>query len=160
MKVFIVTNGCYSEYDIERVFSNRLAAEEYKKWHGIRNDIEEFDVYDEPFIKEDGDRAMLIRVQGMVYPEAVVNIRFETRRNMIHSYTKTRGAGISSVGKDSGFSIYTFRCIPVEHWDEEKWKAKMTKHLYDLAAMAKSMFAEGASISMVEKALSEQDMED
>jgi hypothetical protein len=160
MKVFIVTDGTYSDYMIERVFATRYAAEEYKKWHGIRNEVEEFDVYDEPFIKEDGERAMLIRVQGMVYPEVVVNIRHETRPSMIHSYTITRGAGISSMGKDSGFSIYTFRYIPVEHWDEEKWKAKMTKHLYDLAAMAKSMFAEGASISMVEEALSEQDMED
>jgi hypothetical protein len=160
MKVFVVTNGCYSEYTIERIFSNRPAAEEYKKWHGIRNEIEEFDVYDEPFIKEDGERAMLIRVQGMVYPEAIVNIRFETGHNMIRSYTKTRGAGISSMSKDGNFSIYVFRCIPIAHWDEEKLKAKMTKHLYDLAAVAKSMFDDGASVSMVEEALSEQDMED
>jgi hypothetical protein len=61
------------------------------------------------------------------------------------------------MGKDGNFSIYTFRCIPVEHWDEETWKAKMTKALYDLAAVAKSMFAEGASITMVEKVLSEQE---
>lgn len=162
MKVFVVTNGCYSEYDIERIFSNRPAAEEYKKWHGIRNDIEEFDVYDEPFIKEDGERAMLIRVQGTVYPEAVVNIRFETGHSMIRSYTKTCSAGITRMnyGPDGSFTIYTFRYVPISIWDEEKWKDKMTKHLYDLAAMVKSMFAEGASISMIEEALSEQDMED
>lgn len=162
MKIFAVTNGCYSEYAIERLFSNRSAAEEYKEWHGIRNEIEEFDVYDEPFIKEDGERAMLIRVQGIVHSEAVVNIRFETRHTMIHSYTKTRGAGITSLGRgsDTGFGLYIYRCVPISTWDEETWKAKMTKALYDLAAMAKSMFAEGASISMVEKALSGQDMED
>jgi hypothetical protein len=60
------------------------------------------------------------------------------------------------MGKDGNFSIYTFRCIPVDNWDEEKWKVKMTKAIYDLAAVAKSMFAEGASISMVEKALMDQ----
>lgn len=162
MKIFVVTNGCYSEYTIERLFSNRPAAEEYKEWHGIRNEIEEFDVYDEPFTKEDGEKAMLIRVQGIVYPEAVVNIRFETRHTMIHSSTKTRGAGITSVGhgSEAGFGLYIYHCVPIDTWDEETWKAKMTKALYDLAAVAKSMFAEGASITMVEKALSEQDMED
>lgn len=156
MKVFVVTDGTYSDYMIERVFATRYAAEEYKKWHDIGNEVEEFDVYDEPFTTEDGKRAMLIRVQGMVYPEAVVNIRHETRATMIKPTTKTRGSGISSMGKDGNFSIYTFRCIPVDNLDEEKWKAKMTKAIYDLAAVAKSMFAEGASISMVEKALMDQ----
>lgn len=162
MKVFVVTSGCYSDYTIERLFSNRSAAEEYKKWHDIRNEIEELDVYDEPFIKEDGEQAMLIRVQGTVYPEAVVNIRVETRHTMIHDYTKTHGAGITRMnyGPDRSFTIYTYRSVPISIWDEEKWKAKMTKYLYDLAAMTKSMFAEGASVSMVEEALNEQDMED
>ena len=128
----------------------------------IRNEIEEFDVYDEPFIKEDGERAILIRIQGTVYPEAVVNIRFETRHTMVHDHTKTQGAGITRMnyGPDRSFTIYTYHCVPINSWDEEKWKAKMTKHLCDLAAVAKSMFAEGASVSMVEEALSEQDMED
>lgn len=39
MKVYIVTDGCHFEYMIEKVFSNREAAEEYKKWHNITNDI-------------------------------------------------------------------------------------------------------------------------
>lgn len=162
MKIFVVTSGCYSDYTIERLFSNRAAAEEYKKWHGIRNDIEELDVYDEPFVKEDGERAMLIRIQGTVYPEAVVNIRIETRHTMIHDYIKTHGAGITHMNyePDGSFTVYAYRCVPISIWDAEKWEAKMTKHLYDLAAMTKSMFAEGASVTMVEKALSEQDMED
>ena len=62
MKVYIVTNGEYSDYMIERVFSNREAAEEYKKWHNIHNEIEEYEIYDEPFLKEDGEPAMFIRV--------------------------------------------------------------------------------------------------
>jgi hypothetical protein len=162
MKVFVVTSGCYSDYTIERLFSNRSAAEEYKKWHGISNEIEELYVYDEPFTKEDGERAMLIRIQGTVCPEAVGNIRVETRHTMIHDYTKTHGAGITRMnyGSDRSFAIYTYRSVPINIWDEEKWKVKMTKHLFDLVAVAKSMFAEGASVSMVEKALSEQDMED
>ncbi len=155
MKVFVVTSGYYSDYTIEKLFSNRPAAEEYRKWHGIHNEVEEFDVYDEPFTTEDGERAMLIRVQGTVYPEAVVNIRFETRHTMIHSYTTTCGAGISRRGRgpDNSFDLHVYRCVPIDLWDEEQWKAKMTKTLYDQVAVAKSMFAEGASVTMVEKAL-------
>lgn len=159
MKVFVVTSGCYSDYTIEKLFSNRPAAEEYCKWHG--GEIEEFEVYDEPFTKEEGEHAVCIRIQGTVCPEAVVNIRFETRRNIIHSGTITHGVGVSYINRrfEGNFDIYAYRYVPAEFWDEEKWKAKMTKHLHDLAAMAKFMFAEGASVTMVEEALNKQDME-
>lgn len=68
MKVYIVTDGSYSDYMIERVFSNPDAAEEFKKWHNISNDIEEYEVYDEPFGANDGEKVMFIGVQGTVYP--------------------------------------------------------------------------------------------
>ena len=35
MKVYIVTDGWYSDYSIQKVFSNRVAAEEYKKYHEL-----------------------------------------------------------------------------------------------------------------------------
>ena len=40
MKVYVVTSGSYPDYTIERVFSNRLAAEEFKKQYKIQNDEE------------------------------------------------------------------------------------------------------------------------
>ena len=46
MKVYIVTDGCYSDYRIVKVFSNKDAAEEYCTWHHIDNGILEFDVED------------------------------------------------------------------------------------------------------------------
>ena len=49
--------------------------------------------------------------------------------------------------------------MPVEQWDEDKWRAKMTKVLYDYAAMAKDMFADGATMSMVDRALSNMEVE-
>jgi hypothetical protein len=159
MKVYIVTNGEYSDYMIEKVFSNRPAAEEFKKWHNIRNEIEEYEIYDEPFTKEDGERAMFIRVQGTVYPEAVVDIKYDIRPNMICEGAITRGSGVSKLGHrgSEAFEIYTYRFIPADLWDEEKYKAKFTKALYDLAAIAKSMFADGANIDMVNLALINKD---
>ena len=90
MKVYIVTDGCYSDYMIEKVFSNREAAEEYKKWRSITNDIEEYEIYDEPFGTNDGEKVMFIRVQGTIYPEAVVDIRYEIRRDLLNTDRASR----------------------------------------------------------------------
>lgn len=152
MTVYIVTDGNYSEYSIEKVFSNRSAAEEYKKWHNITNDIEEYEVYDEPFTE--GNRAMVIRVQGTVCPEAIVDIKFDIRPTMVYEGAITRGAGVMGIQRNNRiFTIYNYKYIPVDIWDEEKYKDKFTKSLYDLAIVAKSMFADGANVDMVNLAL-------
>ena len=159
MKVYIVSNGEYSDYTIERVFSNREAAEEFKKWHHISNDIEEYEIYDEPFRPNEGEKAMFIRVQGTVYPEAMVDIRFDIRCELIRDRAVRRSAGICSYGK-TAYTIFKYLYVPADKWDEEKYKAKMTKFLYDLAGVAKALFAEGASVRDVEQALREVEEED
>lgn len=159
MKVYIVTDGYYSDYTIEKVFSNREAAEEYKKWHRISNGIEEYEVYDEPFGKDDGERMMFIRIQGTVYPEAVVDIRFDIRPEIVNNKAFARSTGLSAYGK-TAYTIFKYVHIQADLWDEEKYKAKLTKSLYDLVGVAKAMFAEGASVRDVEQALREVDAED
>lgn len=153
MKVYVVTEGTYSEYAIEKVFSNRAAAEEFKKWRNIRNEIEEWEVYDEPFEKCDGERVMFIRVQGTIYPEAVVDIRYEIRPDLLRDWELSKGAGINSVPKPGVFNIHCYRHVPADKWDEEKYKDLLTKVLYDYAGIVKAMLAEGASIRDVEMAL-------
>lgn len=155
MKVYIVTNGEYSDYMIEKVFSNREAAEEFKKWHHISNDIEEYEVYDEPFGPKEGEKVMFIRVQGTVYPEAVVDIRFDIRRELIHDWTLGSDVGIISFYGKTAYTIFKYVHVPADKWDEEKYRAKMTKALYDYVALARSLFAEGASVRDVEQALRE-----
>lgn len=141
MKVYVVTDGTYSEYSIERIFSNRLAAEEYKKWHSIRNEIEEYEIYDEAFNSDDGKKWMFVRVQGTVYPEALVDIRFECRPDVRKEADIAKGAGLTILpGPNRAFTVYKYGYIPAELWDEEKYKAKYTKILYDLAGMAKAMW--------------------
>ena len=161
MKVYIVTDGCYSDYTIEKVFSNKPAAEEFKKWCNITNEIEEYEVYDEPFEKTDGEKVMFIRVQGKVYPEAVVDIRYEIRRDLINSDRACRsGGGIMEYIKPGAFTLYNYHYISIDQWDEEKHKAKFTKALYDQAGIVKAMFAEGATVRDVEQALREQEIGD
>jgi hypothetical protein len=58
------------------------------------------------------------------------------------------------------FTLYTYRLVPADKWEEEKYKAKLTKALYDYAALARSLFAEGASVRDVELALRNEDEED
>ena len=158
MKVYIVTDGDYSDYMIEKVFSNKEAAEEYKKWHNIKNSIEEYEVHDMPFEESDGDKVMFIRIQGTVYPEVVVNIRYEIRRDMVNATRDKRsGRGLLAYHKPGVFDVYNYHYVPVDQWDEDKYKAKYTKALYDLAGIVKAMFAEGASVQDVERALWDQE---
>jgi len=46
MKVYVVTSGTYSDYQIEGIFSNREAAENYAKLVPDVNEVEEWKVYD------------------------------------------------------------------------------------------------------------------
>ena len=154
MKVYIVTDGDYSDYMIEKVFSNKDAAEEYKKWHNIKNSIEEYEVHDMPFEESDGDKVMFIRIQGTVYPEAVVDIRYEIRRDIVNATRDKRsGRGLLAHHKPGVFDVYNYHYVPVDQWDEDKYKAKYTKALYDLVGIAKAMFAEGATVRDVEQTL-------
>ena len=156
MKVYIVTSGSYSDYMIEKVFSNKAAAEEYKKWHNITNDIEEYEVRDEPFEKLDGEKVMFIDVRGTVYPEAMVDIRYTIRPEMIRADRATSRNGLAEY-RNGVYTIYTYHFVLADQWDEEKYKAKYTKALYDLAGITKAMFAEGATVRDVEQALRERE---
>ena len=157
MKIYVVTDGEYSDYCIEKIFSNKPAAEEYKKWRNIRNQIEEYEVYDKAFEECEGEKVMFIRVQGTVYPEAVVDIRYDVRPDVVDNARQKSDRGVMSAYKTDTpaftFVVYNWHYIPADNWDEEKYKAKFTKALYDQAAFAKNLLAEGASIHDVEIAL-------
>ena len=153
MKVYIVTDGEYSDYTIEKVFSNRHAAEEYKKWHNIYNEIEEYDVQEEPFTDTE-EKVMCVNVYGHAYPEAIVDIKYNIRHDTISSDTVRKAIHIGSCRPDGlEFLIGLFYCVPENLWDEEKYKAKFTKALYDYTALTKSMFADGATAYLINEAL-------
>ena len=85
MNVYIVTDGCYSDYSIQKVFSNREAAEEYKKWHRCDNDIEEYEVFDSmSAVDVNAKPVMFIRVAAKVFPEAVVDFKYDIQPNCIY----------------------------------------------------------------------------
>ena len=155
MTVYVVTYGEYSEYGIEKIFSNRAAAEEYKKWHNLSNDIEEYELEDVAFKPIDEQKkAMFIRARGAVYPEGVVDLQYDIHPCVVYETTQRKCAGILSTGFPSGiFGVYVYWYIDSDKWDEELYKNRITKALYDYAGIAKSMFADGATGTMVSEAL-------
>ena len=47
MKVYVVTSGSYSDYTIQKIFTDKAKAEEYKEWLEDSNAIEEYETEDD-----------------------------------------------------------------------------------------------------------------
>ena len=160
MKVYVVTDGDYSDYNIQKVFSNIEAAEEYKYWHHITNDIEEYEVADTALDIE-GKRYWFIKVSGIVYPEAVVNIQYDIHPATIDDRHIKRDVQIDTwkYKYRSTLKLWNYHYVPAENWNEEKYKEKYTKALYDQAAFIKCLLVEGTDIETVERVLRKQEEE-
>lgn len=96
--------------------------------------------------------SMFIRIQGDIYPEALVNLKYDINPTVICPGSITKGAGVHGFARDR-LTIYTYRYIDEDKWDEEKYKAKLTKSLYDYTALVKDMLADGANKDMINLAL-------
>jgi hypothetical protein len=69
--------------------------------------------------------------------------------------------GINSLFcKQGTYEIYYYNHISADRWDEEKYKLKFTKILYDLVAVARNLLSEGVSIHDTESALRSINLED
>ena len=119
MKVYIVTSGCYDEYSIERVFSNEEAAKTFTKWFKGKCYIEEYEIEDKPFRLEDGEQCMFIRIEGSVYPEAIVDIKFNIEPVLCtESSVQWRGQGINGYQRNNNiFHLYLYRSIRLNDWE-------------------------------------------
>ena len=62
---------------------------------GIQYIFEEYEIYDEAFTPGDGKPYMFVRIQGTVYPEAVVDIRFEYYPEVKKEETVHKCAGLT-----------------------------------------------------------------
>ena len=145
MKVYVVTDGRYSDYHIVKVFSNKDAAEEYRVWHHIDNGILEFDVEDKLNIAPGLHKVYYTEMSADVYPEAVVNIKYNVEKRL-HTNTESANFYHETPGKTSSnhFWIRVVKNIPVENFDEAFEKERSLKTLYDIAALVKSLREDGA----------------
>lgn len=141
MKVYVVTAGAYSDYRIKKIFIDKAKAEEYKEWLPDANDIEEYETEDNLVMNK--------------YYKIVVSYRVNDNGLDESPYvgiTKCLAADI--YGNSTHYAEYYFsRCfvlnivrfIPEQNWNEEFYKNKYTKAIYDLAAIAKYKKQEGFS---------------
>ena len=151
MTVYIVTSGEYSDYSIERVFSNKKAAEDYIEWRRPSYyRIEEYDMLDsgKDIDMEGQAKYYYIEVRGICYKEAIVNITCNIERTITSNrpdLIKPRTGVWEYKPEEQSFRLTVRRWILAENWDEEFHKNKYTKVLYDTAAAVRVMMADGAN---------------
>lgn len=151
MTVYVVTSGEYSDYSIERVFSNKKAAEDYIEWRRPSYyRIEEYDMLDsgEDIDMEGQAKYYYIEVRGICYKEALVNITCNIERTITSNrpdIIRPRTEVWEYKPKEESFRLNVRRWVPAENWDEEFYTNKYTKVLCDTAAAVRAMMADGAT---------------
>lgn len=135
MKVYVVTSGEYSGYMINKIFLDKDKAEEYKKWLPDSNDIEEYDTSDKDVI----DKSYQVRIELRWYPNkkekliarAWKDCESDSKYNFYANYG------------DTWEELDVVRTVSGENFDEEFWKDKLTKYIYDLKAYVEYLKVEG-----------------
>lgn len=159
MKVYVVTSGCYSDYTIEKVFTDEAKAEEYAEWLCNSNPVEEYDTEDNLVVEKYYKINIYMKVYDTGNSEPNVHIYKECDKNS----WGTRGIYYLDYHKREGgyFEIYINRLIPAQNWNEEFYVNKYTKAIYDLAAIAKQKRTEGATEKDIQQLFNGvNDMED
>lgn len=141
MKVYVVTSGCYSDYGIDKVFTDRAKAEEFCEWHtgwnGDSSRIEEYETEDDLAV----DKYYKIKINYEWYNDC-------GELDPSFGFTKCTYKEPKQTwyyeGKDY-FELTLYRSVSAQNWDQEFYTNKYTKVIYDLAAIAKQKRAEGAT---------------
>jgi hypothetical protein len=129
MKVYIVTAGCYSDYHIKRVFSNKEKAELYAKGTS-EADIEEYELDDDKEVK----LYTLINIDYCIERAPKYQFQFDIC-NSLDSEECTYYFNWSG-----GEGLRLNRIIPKINLTEEQkehYKKKYKKVVYDLMAQIK-----------------------
>lgn len=85
MKIYIVTSGCYSDYGIDKVFTDKQKAEEYAEWLEDSNDVEEYETDDNVSF----EKLHNIHVQMKVYDNGKEDLSYRVykTKDKCNSYT-------------------------------------------------------------------------
>ena len=153
MKIYIVTCGSYSDYYIDKVFTDKDKAEEYRKWCRGANDVEVYDTEDDYEFKH----FYKITVQyknndNGRNSEPTINVEKYVHEQMCDNYTS-----FSDMHRFGGryVELYMVRYIPEEKWNEEFYRNKYTKAAYDLMAIARQRLFEGFTDAQITEMFNE-----
>ena len=145
MKIYIVTSGCYSDYTIEKVFTDRAKAEEYKAWLRDSNDIEEYETEDDLIV----NKCYEMHIDFTFFPDGQrgPNVRIQKTTTPYRDYVAVDRA----YGSSDGIRVFLKRTVNAENWNEDFYTEKYTKALYDYAAMAEQKLVEGCTIQDIQE---------
>ena len=142
MKIYIVTAGSYSDYRIEKVFTDKAKAEEYAEWLYDSNPVEEYETEDDLVVNK--------------YYQIQIRMRVHDHGNEAPRVTFFKGGSENHYNRgytyysdhhkySDYFEIAISRTVEAQNWNKEFYVNKYTKAIYDLAAIAKQKRAEGAT---------------
>ena len=135
MKVYVVTSGEYSDYMIRKIFLDEDNAEEYRKWLPNSNDIEEYDTSDDDVI----DKRYKIRVDLKWYPNKKEELNAISWKDCESDYNYNCYDNYNDIWE----KLIVVRTVNADNYDEQYWKDKLTKHIYDLKADVEYLKTEG-----------------
>jgi len=139
MKVYVVTTGIYSDYEIAKIFLDKNKAEEFANWIEDSNGVDEWETGDDDF--EFGELKDKVIVSAYYYPnihDIKINKTEYYYGDMVNRYFYT-------VCSNKEYThLYTYKIVPNDY-DEEKIK----RILYDKWAEIQSLCAEGFTVEQI-----------
>ena len=135
MKVYVVTSGTYSDYMIRKIFLDKDKAEEYKEWIPDSNDIEEYDTSDEDII----DKSYQVRIDLKWYPSKEEKLFARAWKTCEATFNYNYYSSYRGEWEE----LAVTRTVSGENFNEEFWKNKLTKYIYDLKAYVEYLKMEG-----------------
>lgn len=145
MKVYIVTSGTYSDYMIRKIFLDKDKAEEYKKWLPDSNDVEEYDTSDDDTIR----KKYKVRIDLKWYPNKEEKLIARSWKDCESGYDYNYYSAYEDVWEE----LVVVRIVNSDNYDEQYWKDKYTKFIYDLRAYVNQLKAEGFNEKFIKDAI-------
>lgn len=152
MNIYIVTDGCYSDYSIVKCFSNPEAAEEYREWHHISNPVEVYEIFDNPMFEDFEQKYYVVYLTANVLVDNHVIInKIDVEKRIYCNLMNTTGF---SLQKDPiKYHFRMARCFTPENFDEERCVERVKKAAYDIIGQINYMMEEGATVADIDEAL-------
>lgn len=145
MKVYIVTSGTYSDYMIRKIFLDKDKAEEYRTWLPDSNDVEEYDTSDNDTI----EKQYKIRVDLKWYPNKEEKLIARSWKDCESDYNYNYYSNYSDIWEE----LVVVRTVNADNYDEQWFKDKLTKHIYDLKADVEYLKIEGLDENQIRNAI-------
>lgn len=150
MKIYVVTSGCYSDYHIEKVFTDKTKATEYAEWLEDSNDIEEYETEDELQVNKFYNVVITLKVYDNGREN--LNTRFSKTDNNGEWNNYISYSDYHKYSRDH-IDIFLKRQVPEVNWNEDFYIDKYTKATYDILAQVKHFISEGYTESQINELL-------